>query len=70
MLVLQVKLFNGNDLEKIEDNVNKFMKDNDLLTENFLDLQFSMSGVSKKDKDGEALFCVVLIYRKEKNNGQ
>lgn len=67
--ILQIKIFNGNSHIDLEKNLNKFMADNDLLLQDFIDIQLSVSGLAKKDKDGEALFFAVLVYRKDNGNG-
>jgi len=67
---LKIKIFTGNDPAKIEKDINEFMDQKGLVTEDFLDLKVSASGVSKKDKDGDTSITMVLLYRKENENGQ
>jgi len=70
MRKLKIKVFIGSNINSLEADVNTFMENKGLLTEDFIDLKVSASGVTKKDKDGEAVLLMVLVYRKENGNGQ
>lgn len=59
MKKLQIKLFYGEGLDTLEGQVNTFLTQNNLLTENFISFNISMADGNKK------YFCATLVFRKE-----
>lgn len=62
--VLQIKLFaSQNGISTLETEINQFLSDENLLTEDFLDLKYF--GMFCTKGQGTELRSIVLIYRKE-----
>jgi len=64
--LLRIKLFqSSDDLQMLENEVNAYLADNQLLTEDFIDIKYSMIVCGSAPSNSIQHYCIVVVYRKE-----